>query len=89
MGDVSDWLINEGISAEGQYIESRSKARNLSNDEIVERLLSYDNSEEQILDEAFAEKVQSICQWYQEKGFLTKKQRSCLNRAFAELDLIL
>jgi hypothetical protein len=87
MGDMADWTIDQGMGYCAQEIESRSRARALSNAEIVNALISYEDCDDNILDADFAEKVRDICKWYQEKNFLTKKQRNCLNAAFTELDI--
>lgn len=89
MGDMADWTIDQGIGLEGQQIESRSKAKALSDQEIVKLLIDCKDSDENILDADFAAKVQSICEWYLEKGFVTSKQRSCLNSAYVQLHLAL
>jgi hypothetical protein len=89
MGDMADWTINQGIDHDAQEIESWSKARELSNAEIVAALVSYEDCDENVLAPDFAAKVKSICQWHKDKGFLTQKQRNCLNAAFVEIDIVL
>ncbi len=85
MGDIADWYIDQGIPDNSYENELYAQARELSDADIVKKLDGLQDYE-CLLDSEFAEKVQSICDFYKNRGFITVKQRCCLNSAFVEND---
>ncbi|HEY9295749.1 MAG TPA: hypothetical protein VIQ31_05140 [Phormidium sp.] len=87
MADMAEWLIDQGIDPKCQQIELSSKAKELEVSQLVSEVSKKLATEENasLLNYGFCSLVEDICAWYEEKNWLSKSQRKCLESAWVEL----
>ncbi len=84
MSDIADWINDQGWIEDAREQELYAQAKKLEDSKIVKALDGLQDADVCLLSDEFASKVQSICNFYKSRGYITPKQRQCLNSALVQ-----